>query len=136
MKRHVSITTTSMVSTKQRGVTRVNQYQMISKLGEGKFAKVKLCVDINTNTYYAAKVMDKVKLQRKVISKTQSALDNIKQEMAIMKKLDHPYLVKLFEVIDDPQEKKIYLITELIKKGDLGKKVKSTPQWLTDANND
>lgn len=62
MKRHVSITTTSMVSTKQRGVTRVNQYQMISKLGEGKFAKVKLCVDINTNTYYAAKVMDKVKL--------------------------------------------------------------------------
>lgn len=56
--------------------------------------------------------------------------------MAIMKKLDHPYLVKLFEVIDDPQEKKIYLITELIKKGDLGKKVKSTPEWLTDANND
>lgn len=109
---------------------------MISKLGEGKFAKVKLCVDINTNQYYAAKVMNKLKLQKKAISKTQSALDNIKQEMAIMKKLDHPHLVKLYEVIDDPKEKKIYLITELIKKGDLNKKVKNSPDWLKNPNND
>ena len=28
--------------------------------------------------------------------------DGIQQEMAIMKKLDHPYILKLYEIIDDP----------------------------------
>lgn len=30
---------------------------------------------------------------------------------------DHPNIVKLFEVIDDPNEDKLYLIMELVKKG-------------------
>lgn len=34
--------------------------------------------------------------------------------MAIMKKLDHPHLVKLFEIIDDPKANKLYLITEFV----------------------
>lgn len=29
-----------------------------------------------------------------------------------MKKIDHPHLVKLFEVIDDPDDNKIYMIME------------------------
>jgi serine/threonine protein kinase len=56
--------------------------------------------------------------------------------MAIMKKLDHPHLVKLYEIIDDPKEKKLYLITELVKKGTLEKKVKQSPTWLTETEND
>jgi len=44
--------------------------------------------------------------------------------MAIMKKLDHPHIVKLYEIIDDPQKKKLYLITELVKKGNLERKVR------------
>ena len=91
-----------MISSKDRGVTRINQYQMIERIGKGKFAKVKLCVDVNTNQYYAAKIIDKVKLQRKVISKTSNAFESVKSEMAIMKKIDHPNIVKLFEIIDDP----------------------------------
>jgi len=46
--------------------------------------------------------------------------------MAIMKKLDHPYILKLYEIIDDPNEKKIYLITDFVKYGNLEKKVKSS----------
>lgn len=48
----------------------------------------------------------------------------INQEMAIMKKLDHPYILKLYEIIDDPTEKKLYLITDFVKNGNLEKKVK------------
>jgi len=61
------MTTTSMVSSKQRGITRINQYQMMQKIGQGKFAKVKLCVDMNTNNYYAVKIITKIKLQNKVV---------------------------------------------------------------------
>ena len=36
-------------------------------------------------------------------------LDNIGREIAILKKLDHPNVVKLIEVLDDPQEDELIL---------------------------
>ncbi|WEW56477.1 serine/threonine protein kinase [Emydomyces testavorans] len=41
----------------------------------------------------------------------------IKQEIAIMKKLNHPNLVSLFEVLDDPTEDSLYMVMEMCKKG-------------------
>lgn len=41
----------------------------------------------------------------------------IKEEIAIMKKLDHPNLVSLIEVLDDPEEDSLYMILEMCKKG-------------------
>lgn len=36
--------------------------------------------------------------------------DEVKREIAIMKRLRHPNVVSLFEVIDDPTAKQVYLI--------------------------
>jgi calcium/calmodulin-dependent protein kinase kinase 2 len=93
-------------------------------------------VDINTNEYFAAKIINRLKLKKKNISKTQNAFSNIQQEMAIMKKLDHPHLVKLYEIIDDQKEKNLYLITELMKNGNLEEKVKQNKDWFLDSEND
>ncbi|KAK2463207.1 hypothetical protein APHAL10511_004862 [Amanita phalloides] len=41
----------------------------------------------------------------------------IRKEIAIMKKCYHPNLVRLFEVIDDPKQEKIYLIMEYLSGG-------------------
>lgn len=41
----------------------------------------------------------------------------IKEEIAIMKKLNHPNLVSLFEVLDDPDEDSLYMVLEMCKKG-------------------
>lgn len=34
-----------------------------------------------------------------------------------MKKLDHPNLVQLIEVLDDPEEDSLYIVLEMCKKG-------------------
>lgn len=36
-----------------------------------------------------------------------------------MKKLDHPNIVKLYEVIDNVQDKEIYLVMEYLENGSL-----------------
>jgi [calcium/calmodulin-dependent protein kinase] kinase len=48
--------------------------------------------------------------------------------MAIMKKLDHPNVLRLFEIIDNPQESKLYLITEFVKNCSLANRLKSKPK--------
>lgn len=45
------------------------------------------------------------------------ALYLIRQEIAIMKKLDHQNLVQLIEVLDDPEEDSLYMVMEMCKKG-------------------
>jgi [calcium/calmodulin-dependent protein kinase] kinase len=44
-------------------------------------------------------------------------LDLIKEEIAIMKKLNHSNLVSLIEVLDDPTEDSLYMVMEMCKKG-------------------
>ena len=48
---------------------------------------------------------------------TSSAIDLIREEIAIMKKLNHPNLVSLIEVLDDPREDSLYMVLEMCKKG-------------------
>ena len=43
------------------------------------------------------------------IRKIENPLDKIYKEIAIMKKLDHPNVVKLVEVVDDPEEDNLYM---------------------------
>jgi [calcium/calmodulin-dependent protein kinase] kinase len=54
---------------------------------------------------------------KKALPENDSALDLIKEEIAIMKKLDHPNLVQLIEVLDDPAEDSLYMVLEMCKKG-------------------
>ncbi len=46
-----------------------------------------------------------------------NALHLIREEIAIMKKLNHPNLVNLIEVLDDPDEDSLYMVLEMCKKG-------------------
>jgi calcium/calmodulin-dependent protein kinase kinase 2 len=46
-----------------------------------------------------------------------NSIELIKEEVAIMKKLDHPNLVSLIEVLDDPSEDSLYMVMEMCKKG-------------------
>ncbi|KAI9066214.1 kinase-like protein [Trametes sanguinea] len=49
----------------------------------------------------------------------------IRKEIAIMKKLSHPHIVRLLEVIDDRQNDKIYMVMEYLGGGEIKWRTKS-----------
>ena len=97
------------------GMKRINQYLIIRVLGEGTYGKVKLVEDQNSGKQYAMKVI------RKTIRKTSRRLsihessDTVAKEIAIMKKLNHPNVVRLKEVLETTNQ--VYLVLEYRRQG-------------------
>ena len=46
-------------------------------------------------------------------------MDAIRREIAILKQVDHPHIIRLFEVLDDPNIDMLYMVFELCAKGPL-----------------
>jgi len=101
---------------KEDGTKMINSFEVIKLLGKGAFGKVKLCKDINDGKMYAIKIMDKMMLKKKRQGMT-NMLESVKKEIAIMKKLNHQNCVRMFEVIDDPGQSKLYLRLEFVEGG-------------------
>lgn len=51
------------------------------------------------------------------VDEVDNSFDLIKEEIAIMKKLNHPNLVSLIEVLDDPEGDSLFMVLEMCKKG-------------------
>ena len=101
------------------GKSQVNQYILAKPIGKGSFAEVFLGYDVIKKTKCAVKLVQLTKLRRIFTSKTTTGIDSLKTEIVIMKKLDHKHVVKLFEVLGDKDDDKIYIITEYMKGGSL-----------------
>ena len=48
-----------------------------------------------------------------------TALDSVQQEIALMKKMHHPNLVSLFDVIDSPESGTLYMVLEYMPLGEI-----------------
>ncbi|KAF0977926.1 hypothetical protein FDP41_003248 [Naegleria fowleri] len=124
---HVEMTTTAQLGRDIHGRKTINQYTIIKKLGKGSFGSVKLGRSSKTGELVAIKVINKslinnIKRKYKAPGQQQnSQINKIKHEIAILKKLDHPNIVRLLEVIDDPMNDKICLVFEYIDGGELMK---------------
>ncbi|KAF9202662.1 hypothetical protein BGZ49_007193 [Haplosporangium sp. Z 27] len=100
------------------GNKMINKYMVVRELGRGVHGKVKLCQDTITSEFCAIKIVDKTtrrRLGRSQLSNEQK----IRREVAIMKKCIHPHVVRLIEVIDDPNARKIYLVLEFMEGGEV-----------------
>ena len=95
----------------------VNQYELGRVLGCGSYGVVHHCIDRNAGTAYAVKILDKSLLKRKRVGQFGNALQGVQREIAIWKKLDHPNIVRLVEVLDDAAHDKLYLVSELVAGG-------------------
>jgi [calcium/calmodulin-dependent protein kinase] kinase len=56
-------------------------------------------------------------LKAQQAKEAKDALFLIREEIAIMKKLNHPNLVQLMEVLDDSEDDSLYMVMEMCKKG-------------------
>lgn len=98
--------------------TMINNYIILEPLGSGSYAEVKLCKEKVSGKLYAMKFINRDIMKKDKLGK-QSKLDDIKREIAIMKKLNHPNVLRLYEVMDDPTMNKLFLVLEYMKHGDL-----------------
>ncbi|MEE6493781.1 hypothetical protein FKM82_016938 [Ascaphus truei] len=88
----------------------IGNYRLLKTIGKGNFAKVKLARHILTGREVAIKIIDKTQLNP-------TSLQKLFREVRIMKILNHPNIVKLFEVIET--EKTLYLVMEYASGGEV-----------------
>ena len=104
---------TSNIIRKQIGDPNIN-YSILKALGHGSFGHVFKVVHKVTGNIRSIKVIPKNNL------KPGFTKDEIIQEINILKSLDHPHIIKMFEFYVD--ENNYYLVNEFCSEGDLGLK--------------
>ncbi|XP_028420495.1 serine/threonine-protein kinase MARK2 isoform X12 [Perca flavescens] len=100
----------SVATTTTDDQPHIGNYRLLKTIGKGNFAKVKLARHVLTGKEVAVKIIDKTQLNS-------SSLQKLFREVRIMKMLNHPNIVKLFEVIET--EKTLYLVMEYASGGEV-----------------
>jgi len=99
--------TTKEVQFGEKTFDSLNQYILIKDLGSGSHSKVKLAMNQLDNQLYAIKWTH---------ARTNS-WKAVRKEIAVLKKLDHPNIRTLHEVIDDESAKELILVLEYCETG-------------------
>ncbi|XP_006894004.1 PREDICTED: serine/threonine-protein kinase SIK1 [Elephantulus edwardii] len=94
----------------QQKPLRVGFYDIERTLGKGNFAVVKLARHRVTKTQVAIKIIDKTRLDP-------GNLEKIYREVQIMKLLNHPHIIKLYQVMETKDM--LYIVTEFAKNGEM-----------------
>ncbi|KAE8733105.1 CBL-interacting protein kinase 33 [Hibiscus syriacus] len=88
----------------------VGKYEVGRTIGEGTFAKVKFARNSETGEPVALKILDKEKVLKHKMA------EQIKREIATMKLIRHPNVVRLYEVIGS--KTKIFIVLEFVTGGE------------------
>ena len=100
------------------GTGSVAGYEELAELGRGSFATVKKVRHLATQHQYAMKVMDKRRLLRGAAGQmTKDLSEKVLSEARILKKVEHPGVVKFHEIFETETE--LFLVMELVEGGEL-----------------
>ena len=100
---------------KKREENPYDHYRRIAEIGNGSFGVVYKVASKSAGIERAMKVISK-----EYISKELNA-NQVANEISILRVLDHPNILKIFEFFED--EDNFYIVTEYCDQGDLGKKI-------------
>ncbi|KAK2646208.1 hypothetical protein Ddye_021403 [Dipteronia dyeriana] len=101
---------------KRKGMP-LGKYQLGRILGEGNFGKVKLAKNLDSGQSFAVKILEKNRIIDLKIT------DQIKREIATLKLLKHPNVVRLHEVL--ASKSKVYMVLEYVAGGELFDRIAS-----------
>jgi len=102
-----------------RKMSITDKYIIQEELGRGAFSVVKLAVEKSTGTKYAVKVINKTNVGQDMV--------RLATEMEILKKVDHPNIICLKEIIDT--KNCLFIVTELVTGGELFDKIVELGQY-------
>ncbi|XP_076664299.1 uncharacterized protein LOC143366810 [Andrena cerasifolii] len=105
----------------RRGVEFKDNYDIQSEIGRGKFGTVYRCKEKVSGLMLAAKVVNTSKKEDRRA---------VEREVEIMRRLQHPRLIQLYDAIDTGRQ--IYVILELIEGGELFERVIDDDFMLTE----
>ncbi|WPK26557.1 hypothetical protein PUMCH_003915 [Australozyma saopauloensis] len=83
-------------------------------IGQGAFATVKKAIERSTGDSYAVKIINR---RRAIHAGGKGAMAGVNRELQILRKLDHPNIVRLKSFYEDVEN--YYLVMELVPGGDL-----------------
>eukprot|EP00756_Hemistasia_phaeocysticola_P030375 Hpha_TRINITY_DN16283_c7_g1::TRINITY_DN16283_c7_g1_i1::g.16355::m.16355/K07359/CAMKK2; calcium/calmodulin-dependent protein kinase kinase 2 len=112
--RHV---TTVELRTDEKGHRWINEYQCVRSLGSGRFGEVFLVQREPLPGEIPPEDDEEELYAMKQVLKKAMKKDKQNKEVEILKKLNHPNVVRLYEVMDDPGLKEMYMIFELVDGG-------------------
>nr|CAG8547749.1 10330_t:CDS:10 [Entrophospora candida] len=138
----VKETLDATVTETQDGERCLNNYILREVIGRGAYGTVIQAIEKDTNAHYAIKEFSKARLRKRDMANyfrrggfrgarrgrfapNPNLQDNsdplylIRGEVAVLKKLNHPNVVKLFEVLDDPENDSLYMVFEMCDNGNL-----------------
>ncbi|KAK3126542.1 hypothetical protein QOZ80_7AG0558140 [Eleusine coracana subsp. coracana] len=99
----------------ENGKKMINQYVHLGKIGSGSYGKVVLYKSMKDGMLYAVKVLNKPYMMKIRVVRSETAMTDVLREVSIMKLLEHPNIVNLVEVIDDPNIDKFYMVLEYVE---------------------
>ncbi|XP_069965534.1 MAP/microtubule affinity-regulating kinase 3 isoform X2 [Bactrocera oleae] len=105
-----SSTLASKAALKPREPIRVGFYDIERTIGKGNFAVVKLARHRITKNEVAIKIIDKSQLDS-------INLQKVYREVEIMKRLNHPHIIKLYQVMET--KNMIYIVSEYASQGEI-----------------
>jgi calcium-dependent protein kinase len=98
----------------------VSMYSIVGTLGKGSFGRVYKAKHKLTNDYRAVKIITKENLNA-------SNREKLMFEVEILRSLDHPNIIKIFEVYED--DKQFSIVTELCVGGELFDRISSAKKF-------
>lgn len=111
------------------GVTIREVYKIGSVLGSGGFATVREAMHRKNGVVFACKVMNLPPLGV-IVPDTENSREDIFKEIEILSRLNHKNIVGLLEFYVD--EKSVYLVSELLKGGELLDSVLDNPEGYSE----
>eukprot|EP00301_Raphidiophrys_heterophryoidea_P026679 c9267_g1_i1.p1 GENE.c9267_g1_i1~~c9267_g1_i1.p1 ORF type:complete len:447 (-),score=86.73 c9267_g1_i1:430-1770(-) len=93
------------------GSLSLASFNLLATLGTGSFGRVRLAQDVQTGKYIALKILKKAEIIR------MKQVHHIKNEKAILEKINHPFIVNLVGYFQDLQH--LYLALEYVPGGEL-----------------